>query len=217
MNRILFTIFIIISVNIYAQNIGKIQDEYFEAPKEIQLKNGLGLDLLFSDGGFGLGCIYKRVLPNSFALTLDVSMSETKDDEKEEYNYYTGEYEAMGKVNRILLVPLYLGLQYRLFENIITESVRPYISIAVGPTFVMATPYQRDFFAAFGHGTYYTAPGGYISFGANFGSDTKSMVGLNAKYNFVRVLNGHGIEGLEKKYRENLGQFYLTLTIGTML
>ncbi|MCK7519051.1 MAG: hypothetical protein MZV64_15660, partial [Ignavibacteriales bacterium] len=49
----------------------------------------------------------------------------------------------------------------------------------VGPTMVVTTPYDREFFNAFGKAQSKFALGGYIGLGGNFGLDNSSLVGLN--------------------------------------
>lgn len=174
------------------------------------------MNIMFSEGGIGLGTFYRYSFSQKVTGILDLSMSESKDDREFEYiNPYTGQSFIAGKKNRVFVLPLSLGVQYRIFEGSLTDNLRPYISAGAGPTMVMTTPYEKEFFNAFGDAKTYYALGAYVGFGANFGLSKKSLIGLNVKYHYMRLFNG-GVENMEMKKREQLGGFYLTLSIGVM-
>ena len=48
----------------------------------------------------------------------------------------------------------------------------------IGPCIVVTTPYDREFFNAFGKAHARYTLGGYFGLGANFGLDKSSLVGL---------------------------------------
>lgn len=177
--------------------------------------NALGVDVIFSEGGFGLGGFYRRQLNQSFTFFTDFSISESKDDREMEYIDYWGQTFVPGKKNRIFILPLNLGLQYRLFKDAITDNLRPYINAGVGPSMVVTTPYEREFFSAFGKAHARYTVGGYIGFGANIGIDEKKLLGLNVRYYVIQFFD-EGVEGLDNRFQNTLGGFFLTLNFGTM-
>ncbi|MBA4250467.1 MAG: hypothetical protein C0425_02865 [Chlorobiaceae bacterium] len=177
--------------------------------------NALGVDVIFSEGGFGLGGFYRRQLNQSFTFFTDFSISESKDDREMEYIDYWGQTFVPGKKNRIFILPLNLGLQYRLFKDAITDNLRPYINAGVGPSMVVTTPYEREFFSAFGKAHARYTVGGYIGFGANIGIDEKKLLGLNVRYYVIQFFD-EGVEGLDNRFQKTLGGFFLTLNFGTM-
>jgi len=129
--------------------------------------------------------------------------------------FYPYQTITRGKKNRVFLIPFTAGVQYRLFRKIIHDNLRPYINAGVGPTIAVTTPYEREFFNSFGKAQAHYAVGGYAGFGANFGLDKSSLVGLNFRYYLIRFFDG-GVESLQGRYQKTLGGFYITLNIGMM-
>jgi hypothetical protein len=138
-----------------------------------------------------------------------------------------------GKLNRFLVMPLTLGVQYRLFREDIVETFRPYLTAGAGPAMVYQMPYadvtvsggtatasQVDFFKAIGRGhANYTATA-YIGAGANFGSEASSVLGLNFRYYFTYLFND-GLPSLYNVYsgdvasrKKDFGGFFITLNFG---
>ncbi|MEW6701865.1 MAG: hypothetical protein AB1298_04030 [Bacteroidota bacterium] len=197
---------------INAQKIGMLAPE--KAP-EVFPTNTWGVDIMFGEGGFGLGTFYRRILFNNITGFVDFSISETKDDREISYIDYFGNTFTPNKVNRSFLLPINFGIQYRLFSEALTENLRPYISFGVGPTIVVSTPYELEFFSSFRKARANYAAGGYIGFGANIGSNKSNLVGLNIRYYYTYIF-GEGIENLTNQIRKNFGQFFLSLNIGIM-
>jgi hypothetical protein len=214
---IIAAILIIPSLNIKAQGIGELVPE--KAPIVFP-KNAFGMDLMFSEGGFGLGTFYRRAVSEDITLFTDFSISEAKDPQEFTYIDYFGQTQTPGKINRAFLLPLNFGMQYRLFENAIFDNLRPYINAAIGPSMVVTTPYDREFFNAFGKAQARYTLGGYIGIGANFGLDKSSLVGLNVRYYVIHFFN-KGIEILDPaltngRLENDLGGVFITLNIGMM-
>jgi len=213
MKKFLLAVILVIPfLNVNAQGIGKLAPP---KPPEIFPDNALGIDLIFSEGGFGLGGFYRKQLDQTLTGFIDFSISEAKDPQEFTYVDYFGNTYTAGKINRAFLVPINLGLQYRLFENVIYDNLRPYINFGVGPAFVITDPYSMEYFSALRSATTYCTAGGYIGFGANFGLDKKNLVGLNLRYYVIHMFN-NGIQILQDRYEKNLGGFFITLNIGTM-
>ncbi|MFO7444755.1 MAG: hypothetical protein R6W90_00235 [Ignavibacteriaceae bacterium] len=217
MKKILFTaIFLLPFLGIYAQGIGEMAP-----PKEPEIfpDNAFGMDIMFSEGGFGLGTFYRRQLSPTVTFFSDLSISEAKDENEFEfigYDIYGRPIEfTPEKKNRVFLIPLNFGIQYRLFEDVIYDNLRPYINAAIGPTMALTTPYEKEFFSAFGKAQAKYAFGSYIGLGANFGLDKSSLVGINLRYYFVHFFD-EGVESLRGRFNKDLGGVYLTINIGLM-
>ena len=209
---ILTAILLIPFINVSPQGIGEL------APEKEPLifpDNAFGVDIMFSEGGIGLGTFYRRQVAQDLTAFADLSISEAKDDREFEYIDFFGQTYTLGKKNRVFLLPLNFGLQYRLFESIIHDNLRPYINFGVGPSMVFTTPYEQEFFDAFGEAKAKYALGGYVGFGANFGIDKSSLVGLNFRYYVIHFFD-NGVESLEGRFRRNLGGFFLTINLGIM-
>jgi hypothetical protein len=184
-------------------------------PSPGERRNALGLDLLVSNSGFGLGAFYRRQYTDDLYGFGAFSISEVKDDrEVEQYDLFTGETFVPGKVNRFLLLPLIFGVQNRLFREDISDNFRPYVTAALGPTLVYSAPYDREFFNSLGHGQAHYTVGGYVGFGAFFGLDPGNLIGVSFRYYFVPLKNQ--IESLEGIYMKQFGGFFITINIGTV-
>ena len=199
-------------VNINAQGIGELAPP---KPIEVYPPNTLGMDIMFGDAGFGLGAFYRKQINVKWTAFADFSFSETKDDREFEYIDYFGNVITIGKKNRVFQMPLNLGVQYRLFENSIADNLRPFLCAAAGPTLLVTTPYQEEFFNSFAYAQTKYAVGGYVGFGANFGLDKSSLVGITFKYYYSKILYG-GVESLAGREKTEIQGFFITLNLGMM-
>ncbi len=205
-------ILIITFFNVNAQEIGELAPE--KAPMVFP-DNAFGADILFSEGGFGLGAFYHHQLSREITAFTDFSVSEAKDEKEFEYVDIYGNTYTYGKKNRIFLLPINFGIQYRLFENDVYDNLRPYVNLAAGPTIVLASPYDKEFFNAFGSAHANYALGGYAGLGANFGTDKKSLIGLNIRYYIIHLF-GKGVESLYGRPKNNFGGVFLSISLGVM-
>ncbi|MBI3112405.1 MAG: hypothetical protein HYZ01_12630 [Ignavibacteriales bacterium] len=196
------------------------------------LRNAWGVDILISNNGFGAGAFYRREFSDVLSGFATFAISDVKDDsEVEFYNYYTGQSFVPGKVNRMLLMPLVIGAQYRLFKDDIVDNFRPYISVGVGPSMVFVAPYSKsqqftgpngeilttteqiEFFSSLKYGKANYTLGGYIGAGAYFGLDKSTLSGISIRYYVVPFRKG--IESLDKVFIKQFGGFFITLNFGS--
>ena len=201
--------------------------------------NCWGVDILISTDGFGLGTFYRREFTPDLYGYGSFSISEAKDErEFEQFDPYTQISYVPGKLNRFLVLPLMLGIQYRLFREDIVDSFRPYVNAAAGPTMIYMMPFvefspragggsdanQVDFFKSLGRGRPHYTASAYVGFGANFGSDKSSVFGINFRYYFT-YLFGDGLPSLYRtnpvtfvpevsSHKKNFGGFFITLNVG---
>jgi hypothetical protein len=199
-------------------------------------RNMWGVDIMASDGGFGLGFFYQREITPDISWFATLSVSESKDEhEVEQFDPYTGLSFVPGKLNRFLVLPLYGGVKYRLFREDIVESFRPFVNFAVGPTMIFQAPFasliktpdgyidaqQVDFFKALGQGRAHYTVGGYVGFGANFGSEKGNVFGVNFRYYIVYLLSGplpatyNTATGEVADMKRDFGGVVITLSFGT--
>jgi len=191
--------------------------------------NAWGLDLLVSNNGFGLGTFYRHEFSDEFSGVLSFMISDVKDDaEIERYTYYGDSY-VLGKKNRLLMLPLIAGVQYRLFKDEIMDNFRPYITAGLGPTMIFVAPYARysdagtgtqqqqvEFFSSLKYGQARYTLGGYVGAGAYFGLDKGTISGISLRYYFapfpegIEVMYGGG-------YMKNFGGVYISLHFGSFL
>jgi hypothetical protein len=174
--------------------------------------NSMGVDVLVSSGGFGLGAFYRHEYSDVISSFVDFSISEAKDDDERDFVDYFGNRITYGKVNRFMILPLFVGIQKRLFKDDILDNFRPYISAAAGPMMIYVFPNNEEFFTAIGHGRPKYSVGGYIGFGAYFGTERSTMFGLNLRYYFLPY--PAGIESLQGTTKKEFGGFFVTMNFG---
>jgi hypothetical protein len=183
-----------------------------------QFINAMGVNLLVSTNGFGLGGFYRHEYSDDLAGFIDLSISEAKDDnEVTYYNYYTGLSYTPGKVNRFLMFPLMFGLQKRLFKDDILDNFRPFIDAGVGPTAILVFPYDMEYFSALGHGHFQYTGAAYVGFGAYFGGERSNIMGLSMRYYYIPYPSGiqsfDAGNGVTNKTQ--FGGFYITMVFGS--
>ncbi len=177
-------------------------------------RNAWGIDLLLSTNGFGLGSFFRHEYTEDVSGYLDLSISEAQDDNEKQFVDYYGNTYSPGKVNRFLLLPVFIGIQRRLFREDIVDNFRPYINVAAGPTMIYVFPYDQEYFSALGSGQPKFTAGGYIGFGAYFGSERSNLLGMNIRYYYIPYPKG--LVSLENQpLKTQFGGFYITLNFGS--
>ena len=179
------------------------------------IRNAWGINILVSTNGFGLGSFFRHDYTDELSGFIDLAISEAKDDNEKDYvDYYTGQTYTPGEVNRFLVFPLFVGIEHRLFADEIVDNFRPYVTAAAGPSMIYVFPYNEEYFSALGHGQAKYTAGGYIGFGAYFGSERSTVLGLNMRYYYIPYPGG--IESLSYvSPKTQFGGFFITLTFGS--
>ena len=231
MNKVFAAILLllgIISTNLnakefhYNQNHYKIDTNFvFESPIPLfnpnqsvaTLLNSWGINLSLSGHGFGLGTTINWAVSENLSLTANLMISGAKNtDEFEQWDYNKNEYRVPNKINRLNVIPINFGAKYNILSSVLSENVRPFINAAVGPTWILATPYDREFFNAFHHSQSYIRFGGYVGLGSDFGIG-KSILSLNLKQYFI-PFGGNGLESVKNRPLTDFGGFQIELIIG---
>ena len=212
MKKILKILFLIPILFTYGQKIGEIAPE---KPLINFPSNTWGVNLMFSDGGFGVGTFFRKKISPKVSGFIDLSFSESKNDREFEYFDYYGNSYVAGKENRVFLLPLNIGIHYRVFEKELTDNLRPYLMAGIGPTFAISTPYREEFFKSFSYAKFHLAAGGYVGFGADFGLSKRNLVGLSMRYYYIKFITD-GVEHLTNQTKNEIGSFYITLNVGIM-
>ena len=190
------------------------------------MSKALGLDVLMSNNGFGLGMFYRYEIDDEYSFTTTLAISDVSDDsEIEQYDFWGNSF-IPGKQNRLLLIPVMASVQYRLFKDDIVDNFRPFITAGLGPTMVFVSPYltgaydilgepiKRDFFTSLKFGKMHYTVGGFIGAGLNFGIDRGTLTALSVKYFIAPFPNG--IQDMTNVYIKNFGGLFLTLTFGSI-
>ena len=180
-------------------------------------EDAVGIDVLFSNSGFGLGGFYNRVFSNKLSGFINLGITGSrKRDEFEEYeksleNPDEWEFRVPDKVNRVYTLPLTVGLRYRLFEQVLVDNLRPYVNVGVGPSLIVALPYEYEFFSSFAHASTYLTAGGFVGVGAEFGGN-KPMLGVNIRYYYIPFKTG--VESTMGDPITEFGGLFLTMNVG---
>lgn len=172
-----------------------------------QMTNGAGINIIFSESGFGFGGFWKKYYGQNYALSIDLNFSEaTNSDELPSPDYKYGQYLVAFKKNRLYNIPLTVSLQKYFFQNVLLENLKPFIIAGAGPSFIFASPYYKyidstglfeykDFFASLKEAKLYTRFGGFVGIGADFGKTYKNFYSFSIKYYYI-PFGGDGIESM---------------------
>ena len=183
------------------------------------LRNSWGLDILASTNGFGAGAFYHHQYTRDLNGYLEFAISEAKDENEVDYVDYWGNTYTPGKINRFLILPVYVGIEDRLFADDIMDNFRPFVNAAVGPTLIYVFPYDQEYFSALGHGQVKYTIGGYVGVGSYFGSEYANILGINLRYYFVPY--PHGLASMQRSngtsIKKEFGGLYITVSFGSAL
>jgi hypothetical protein len=182
---------------------------------EKKLVGAFGFDLLFSGHGFGGGLFYDRRVSENLTLfaSFHISGARNSDEFDTEWDPVKRTYVVPDKINRLFMFPLYVGANYYVFTEELTKSLMPYISVGLGPTFILSTPYEREFFSSFSYASAYTRFGSYFGIGADVGGAGESVMSVNIKYYYI-PFGGEGLESIKKLPITDFGGIFLTLSVG---
>jgi hypothetical protein len=176
-------------------------------------RNSWGFDLMLGMDGFGIGSFYGYTFGDELTLFSNLSFSEVRDARQlDYYDYWTGMYSP-NKVNYVYRIPLFFGLQYRLFKDDIVDNFRPFLNGGMGPVMLYITPADRDFFSGIFKGHTRYAYGGFIGFGAQFGFDRSYVLGVNIKYYLIPLPTG--IQSVTEGTLGNANGFFITIDFGS--
>jgi hypothetical protein len=197
-------------------------------------RSAWGADLLMSNNGFGVGAFYRHEFSDVLAGFVQLAISDVKDDAEMDYiDPYTGTSYTPGKVNRLMLFPFTVGMQYRLFSQTIADNFRPYLSAGLGPSIIMVSPYatpttiddpvygtytyydQIDFFSSLKKAQMKVTFGAYIGAGAYFGVNAGTLTGVSFRYYYIPY--APGIESMQYTKITKFGGFYITLNFGSLM
>lgn len=192
---------------------------------EREIRNVLALDILFSGSGWGFGASYQRSLSSTLSVLANFCFTPRRNSDEFE-NAWLGPIPVVAnKVNRLFMIPMVVGAQYRLFNESLQESFRPFVTAGVTPTMIIQTPYLRqepgyglryyEFFESFGHATTHWRFGAMMGLGANFGDPAEgSVLGVMIRY-YTIPYGEPGLESVQGLPITNFGGVMLSLQIGT--
>ena len=199
------------------------QDDSFIDPREPS--NGLGGQVLLTNSGFALGGYYTRALGRDVSFIAELSIGSGKDEREVAFIDRFGRRDLPNKANYLLMMPVQIGIEKRLFRSKIEDNFRPFLHLTVGPTVGWLYPYFRDDngngmldsgektydgFSALPKGGFELGVGGTFALGAYFGATTGIVQSVRIGYTFTHFLDK--ISLLEPNIRKP-GHFFGTPVI----
>jgi hypothetical protein len=215
------------SQSAFAQDGGRIVftdpksegDEILSEEDMAPRKHAWGADLMIGIDGFGIGFFYTYAFSDVVSGFANLSLSEAKDErQRDGFDYWYGQY-SLNKTHYVFRVPMFLGMQYRLFKESIVDNFRPFVNGGAGPVMLYVSPAdpEGDFLSSLGGGQAKYTFGGFLGAGAQFGFDRSSVLGVNVRYYIIPIPSGISSVrvGPDPVEMPNANGFYITINFGT--
>jgi len=133
MRRTLFIFILIIPLVSFAQF-----EKYIEKDPEPTVMSHRGLAYSLLETGSGLGLFYELPSVNYFHFGLVFDAFMLRDNGQiEYYDPWTNLPRSYGKINNVFLFDFMVTAKKRLFERVLHDSFRPFITAAIGPVYGM--------------------------------------------------------------------------------
>ena len=156
------------------------------------VQNAFGIDI----GTKGSGLFFNRVWHHEnekIGYMAEWRFYDIKgNDETYVYNYYSNQYETVGK-RSLFLSPIYLGGKWYPFSGKIDNNFSPFATILGGPVFVMDGNETNSFKERWGNPDTFWTYGVFAGFGIDFKMMTQSTISVNLGFDYLpmnRDLNG---------------------------
>lgn len=170
------------------------------------------LELTLSDNGYSIGYYATKELTSLFSLTASVFFSGARNtDELEAYDPFTGQFYIPGKINRLFMLPITLGLRTYLFPAELSKEFKPFFHTNVGMNIIISNPYQLGFFEAWEEASVYYKPVVTVGFGASFSNRIRPLE-ISLRYQYS-PFGGEGLESILGNPLKNFGGLYISLGI----
>ena len=103
------------------------------------------LVLVLSEYGLGAGGALRGRVADDWSLTAELSVGAGRDEREQSFGGGPlNEPVTPFKRNSVLLVPIQVGVERRLFRQTVEDNFRPFVAAAVGPTLAYQWPYFDD-------------------------------------------------------------------------
>lgn len=148
---------------------------------------------VLTEYGLGAGGALRGRLGDDWSITAEASIGAGRDEREQSFGGGLGERITPFKRNYLVLVPIELGVERRLFRESVEDNFRPFVHVGAGPTLGFQWPYFDDldadglreegedrlgYFAGVGEGEARLGIGGSIAVGAFFGRGRRSALAL---------------------------------------
>lgn len=175
-------------------------------------RNSWSLGLTYGERGFGPYVSVFANLSKTTDLNFNLSFSGVSDDREVTTYDPFGNPIIPGKINRVYMMPLGIGIRKEMFRDDIEGNFIPIFNAGIAPTLVFTDPYDKNFFSAIGYARTHFAFGGYIGAGVSFSQSEK--ISMNFSFNYAYIpLVGNGINSVEYNTIHNVGGFQLSFGV----
>ncbi len=145
--------------------------------------------------GIGAGGALRGRVTDDLSVTFEVDIGAGRDEREQSFVSFFGERTTPFKRNNVILAPIHLGLERRLFRESVEDNFRPFVHAAAGPTLGFQWPYfddvngdgrrdadagedQLGYFQGVGDGEARVGVGGTLEVGAFFGRGRRTVQAL---------------------------------------
>lgn len=206
--------FALLTNNVFAQ-FGEPDVREVDAPKNLYdegYRTGFGFNLALTDFGFGAGGQFRfGIKPYTEAL-VSLKISGLKDPTEQTFTDFLGYRTTPDKYQRVISIPLYVGVKQRLFPEKIADNFRLYSSISAGPAFAFSYSYfndisengfrendarlygfterTNDIFSGWGNSETHWGMGGEFTVGIDFGDNFSNLSSVQFGYTMNYFPNG---------------------------
>ncbi len=177
-------------------------------------RNTIGLEVLFSGSGLGIGCQMERVLNTDYKLNWGIFFSGKRASDEIEYYDNYGNSIIYNKINRLYVLPLNIGIQRYINIKDLGKTFRPFVNAMLNPALIWQIPYRSSWFNDLKFSEWHFRFGGGIAVGADFGEINTSLISFKLKYLYIPY-GSSGLESIKDLPIKNFGGFFLSLTAGS--
>lgn len=95
--------------------------------------------------GLGAGATGRTRLTDDLSIAVELGIGAGRDEREQRFLVgFFGESVIPFKRNYVLLAPLHIGLEQRLFRRTVEDNFRPFVHASIGPTLALQWPYFED-------------------------------------------------------------------------
>ncbi len=123
--------------------VGDVADVRPRVPTRAAFARSGGVSLMLTSSGLGAGIVRNSHIGGAAALVTEAAIGGIRDERETKYAGLGGT-AIQAKRTFVVAVPLRAGVSVRVFERDVAPNVRPYLHLAVGPTFGWSYPYFGD-------------------------------------------------------------------------
>jgi hypothetical protein len=180
--------------------------------KKPESRNVWGLGFSYAENGFGPSVSLYAPIGRSTDLSFGLMVSGVTDTrEIQRYDVF-GNSINYGKINRVFMIPLSIGIKTELFKDNIEGDFVPVFNAGISPTLILTDPYDQSFFNALNSMTTHFGFGGYTGFGVNFKESKSLSMSVNLNYYYLPII-GDGVQSVDYSTINNVGGLQLVFGV----